>query len=102
MLSSKRGRSSAQEAPRGRGTAALGPHSRRDCGTGHGAFSKRSGATGTKKLMQFAGRKHQQQSFSNRLSAAAFRAIKLAGGKIPKLLRHGLSVALVWTVFKST
>ena len=55
-----------------------------------GAFAQRGSAAGANKLVQFAGREHQQEPLTHGLRLAAFRTIKLAGRKILELLLHGL------------
>jgi hypothetical protein len=57
-------------------------------------FAERRGALGADKFVELAGRQHQQKSFPYGLGRAAFRTIKLARGKTPKLLLHAAKTSL--------
>jgi hypothetical protein len=75
-----------QEPPSARRPRGLGAWNGRHCRSGYRAFAQRGAATGTEELVQFARGQHEQEAFADRLGTAALRAIKLAGGKVAKLL----------------
>jgi hypothetical protein len=50
--------------------------------------------------VQLAGGQHEQKPFAHGLRVPALGAVKLAGGKSPKLLRHGLTFPEAGAKFK--
>jgi hypothetical protein len=59
-----------------------------DGGAGYGAFAEAAGAADTKVFVKLAGGEHEQKALAHGLGRTTFGAVKFAGRKSPKLLRH--------------
>src|SRR5262245_56446798 len=79
---------SAQEASCGMRSSSRGLCRGRRAG--YSPFSQRTPAVRTEVFVQFTGGQDQQQPFTHRLGAFAFRAIEFAGDEVTELLAHGL------------